>query len=198
MNNLNDTSTVTPTNVNNNIDTNNEVNNIYFFLDEKEDSGNKINDNDNNENHNDNDNDDSDNNNINEEIFKMLDDFKFENYNEYEYAYNNDIDIDIDKFTSNEELYCELDYFINKKCYCDDVVYYNTQHNVKELIEICKYYGIDKFMKLSKCKKQDIIIAIITFEMDFDNYIIVQKRHKMWAFMTELKNDPKMKNYLLF
>jgi DNA repair photolyase len=187
MNNLIDTNTTTTNNVNSNVNINNDVNNIYFFLDEKEDAG---------------ENENVDNlNEINEEILKMLDDFKFENYDEYTYkdmGYNDmDMDMDMDKFTSNEELYCELDYFINKKCYCNDEIYYNTEHNIKDLIEICKYYGIDKFMKLTKCKKQDIIVAIITFEMDFDNYSLVQKRHKMWAFMTELKNDPKMKKYLL-
>jgi hypothetical protein len=176
MSNLNDTNTILNSNINTNTNINNDVNNIYFFLDEKQDTE---------------DNNDSENN-INDEILKMLDEFNFDNYNEckYDYDYN-------DKFSSNEELYCELDYFIDKKCYHDDETYYNTEYNVKELIQICKYYDLDKVIKLSKCKKQDIITTIIFFEREIENYIIVQKRHKMWAFMTELKNDSKMKSYLL-
>jgi Zn-dependent peptidase ImmA (M78 family) len=80
----------------------------------------------------------------------------------------------------------------------DDELYYDQEYTVKELLKICKYYGIDKELKASKCKKQDIVSTIIYFEGQPENYEIVEKRHKMWAFITELLEDTKMKNYLIW
>ena len=47
-------------------------------------------------------------------------------------------------------------------------------------------------------KKSDIISTIIYFENSAENIEIVNNRHKMWAYMTELINDSKMKQYLLW
>lgn len=69
---------------------------------------------------------------------------------------------------------------------------------VKDLLKICQYYGIDKDIKASKCKKQDIISTIVFFESLPENLKIVNKRHKMWACISELLSDPKMKKYLIF
>lgn len=69
---------------------------------------------------------------------------------------------------------------------------------VKDLLKICQYYGIDKDIKASKCKKQDIISTIVFFESLPENVKIVNKRHKMWACISELLSDPKMKKYLIF
>ena len=100
---------------------------------------------------------------------------------------------DIDMNTMN------LTYFITKNFYCDDnELYYNEEYKLKDLMKICKYYGILSSMKGSKCKKQDIVSTIVYFENCPENYEIVEKRHKMWAYMTELLEDPKMKGYLLF
>jgi hypothetical protein len=65
-------------------------------------------------------------------------------------------------------------------------------------MKICCYYGIDKNIKSSKCKKQDIISTIVFFEGQIENTEIVSKRHNMWAYMTELIADPKMRAYLLW
>jgi hypothetical protein len=90
-------------------------------------------------------------------------------------------------------------YFITKNFYCgDNELYYNEEYKLKDLIKICKYYGILGSMKGYKCKKQDIVSTIVYFENCSENYEIVEKRHKMWAYMTELLEDPKMKGYLLF
>ncbi len=69
---------------------------------------------------------------------------------------------------------------------------------VKDLLKICQYYGIDKDIKASKCKKQDIISTIVFFESLPENFKIVNKRHKMWACISELLSDPKMKKYIIF
>jgi hypothetical protein len=107
----------------------------------------------------------------------------------------------IDEFNSIGEFNSMdgFNYFIQKKIYCgDDNLYYNEKYKLKDLMKICEYYGIAKNVKASKCKKQDIISTIIYFENSIDNYDIVLKRHKMWAYMTELLEDNKMKCFLLW
>jgi len=75
---------------------------------------------------------------------------------------------------------------------------FNPVDTVKDLLKICQYYGIDKNIKASKCKKQDIISTIVFFESLPENVKIVNKRHKMWAYIVELTNDPKMKKYIIW
>ena len=65
-------------------------------------------------------------------------------------------------------------------------------------MKICCYYGLDKNIKSSKCKKQDIIATIVFFEGQNENAEIVYKRHNMWAYMTELMTDQKMRAYLIW
>ena len=92
-----------------------------------------------------------------------------------------------------------LDYFIKKEMYNgNDELYYSEEYKIKDLMKICQYYGIASSVKVSKCKKQDIISTIIYFENSPENYNIVFKRQKMWAYMTELLKDPKMKCFLLW
>jgi hypothetical protein len=93
----------------------------------------------------------------------------------------------------------DLGYFMKKQLYTgNEELYYDEEYTVKDLMKICQYYGIAKNIKASKCKKSDIISTIIYFENSAENIEIVNNRHKMWAYMTELINDPKMKQYLLW
>lgn len=100
--------------------------------------------------------------------------------------------------SSNGNKNIDLMYFVNKDFYNNDELYYNEEYSVKELLKICNYYGIDKNIRTSKCKKQDIISTIIYFESLSENYLIVQQRNLMWAYMTELFNDSKMKKYVIW
>ena len=97
-----------------------------------------------------------------------------------------------------DEKNIDLMYFVNKDFYNNDELYYNQEYSVKELLKICNYYGIDKNIRISKCKKQDIISTIIYFESLSENYLIVQQRNLMWAYMSELYNDSKMKKYVIW
>jgi hypothetical protein len=65
-------------------------------------------------------------------------------------------------------------------------------------MKICSYYGIDKDIKSAKCRKMDIIVTIVFFEAQPENAEIVSQRNNMWAYMSELARDPKMRKYLLW
>ena len=93
----------------------------------------------------------------------------------------------------------ELLYYVEKSVFTnEDETYYSEKYTIKDLMKICCYYGIDKNIKSSKCRKQDIIATIVFFEGQIENANIVYKRHNMWAYMTELIADPKMRAYLLW
>jgi len=67
---------------------------------------------------------------------------------------------------------------------------------VKQLLQICEYYGIAKGLKTNK--KDDIICMLIDFEEDALNYEIVSQRRLMWFYMKELKNDKVMKRFVIW
>ena len=75
---------------------------------------------------------------------------------------------------------------------------YDLNYTGKQLLLICEYYGISKGIKTNKLKKQEIIEQIIIFENDFTNFEAVGKRHQMWYYMNELKNDKYMKKYVIW
>ena len=79
---------------------------------------------------------------------------------------------------------------------CSEIDY--TDYTVKNLLKICNYYGLEKNVKTSKCKKQDIIDTLIYFESLPENAVIVHNRITMWEYMSAIMNDPKMKQYVLF
>jgi hypothetical protein len=90
-------------------------------------------------------------------------------------------------------------YYIEKSVFTgEDETYYNEKYTIKELMKICAYYGIDKDIKASKCRKMDIITTIVFFEAQAENVEIVSQRNNMWAYITELATDPKMRKYLLW
>ena len=113
---------------------------------------------------------------------------------------NSNVDTNItnansDITTNNDSLL----YYIEKNVFSgEDEIYYNEKYTIKDLMKICNYYGIDKNIKSSKCKKQDIVSTIVFFEGQSENSEIVNRRHNMWAYMTELTADPKMRMYLLW
>ena len=116
--------------------------------------------------------------------------------------FNQEIDmLEMDPWAIKDEICLaedDLNYFVNKHSYGNDEVFYDEEYTVKDLLKICSYYGIDKDIRMSKCKKQDIIATIIYFESLPENFEIVQKRNRMWAYITELLNDQKMKKYVIF
>lgn len=78
-----------------------------------------------------------------------------------------------------------------------NIINYNINYTIKELMLICSYYGISQIIKNNKCNKEEIILALVTFENDTKNQEIVFKRKNMWFYISELKNDKFMKKYIL-
>lgn len=75
---------------------------------------------------------------------------------------------------------------------------YNLNFNVKQLLQICDYYGIAKTMRQQKCNKDEIIMMLVDFEASEENCEIVTKRQLFWYYVNELKNDSFMKKYIFF
>jgi hypothetical protein len=93
----------------------------------------------------------------------------------------------------NNEKYKEYEECIK----VSQMIDYQMNYTVKQLIIICDYYGILKQIKCNKCNKDEIINILIDFENDGNNEDIVSTRKNMWFYMNELKNDKIMKKYVL-
>ena len=75
-------------------------------------------------------------------------------------------------------------------------VNYNVNFTVKQLSMICDYYGILKAMKGRNKNKNDLIEALVAFESDSSNSIIVLQRKKLWFYLEELKRDSYLKKFI--
>ena len=78
------------------------------------------------------------------------------------------------------------------------VLNYNLNFNVKQLLQICDYYGIAKTMRQQKCNKDEIIMMLVDFEASEENSEIVTRRQLLWYYVNELKNDSFVKKYIFF
>ena len=64
---------------------------------------------------------------------------------------------------------------------------------VKQLVRIRDYYNIPK----SK-KKEDLINDIVEFESNIENIDTVMRRTKLWGYISELKSDKYMKQFIFW
>ena len=71
---------------------------------------------------------------------------------------------------------------------------YQENYTVKELNLIMDYYEL----KRRKLKKADLVEMISQFEANINNLEIVQERVRLWDNITELKENPFFKKYILF
>jgi len=79
-----------------------------------------------------------------------------------------------------------------------DMLNYDMNFTVKQLLLICEYYGLLKDVKINKMKKQDIIEQILMFENNNDNYETVIRRKELWYYINELKEDKMMKKFIIW
>jgi len=114
------------------------------------------------------------------EIEKLLNDFEKINCTETENSFMN----------TNDNIEQDIMY--------TEMVNYDMNYNVKQLLLICEYYGLTKDVRTNKMKKQDVIEQILLFENNMDNYDTVVKRKELWYYINELKNDKMMKKYVIW
>jgi hypothetical protein len=112
--------------------------------------------------------------------------------------------------TVTESQYDHLDFFdainditaetivINDDSNMSRVIDYQLNYTVKQLLQICDYYGISKDLRLSKCNKEFISNVLVDFETRDQNVDIVERRQLLWAYMDELKRDKFMKKYIFW
>ena len=81
---------------------------------------------------------------------------------------------------------------------CTKLIHYDINYTVKQLLLICEYYGIAKDLRITKCNKTDILNTLIIYENNIENLERINKRKKLWHYMSELKNDKFMKKYVLW
>jgi hypothetical protein len=106
---------------------------------------------------------------------------------------NNNSGLDIDELL-NEIENAELNYDLS----IPQIINYNENFTVKELLLICEYYGFAKDLKSNKCNKEEIVQILVDFEKNTKNYDIVFRRQNSWFYINELKNDKFMKKYVLW
>lgn len=99
---------------------------------------------------------------------------------------NNEMQQFFDEFFLQQQ-YLEEDKDMNYSLFVD----YSENYTVRQLLKICDYYEIQK-----KTKKVDIVNDIMVFENNPENKQIVLKRKQLWFYISELKNDKKMRLYI--
>ena len=108
---------------------------------------------------------------------------------------NNDFNIDVLMAEINN---ADLNNDLNDDLFIPQMINYNENYTVKELLLICEYYGFAKELKNNKYNKEQIIDFLVLFESDIKNSDVVFKRQNMWFYINELKNDKFMKKFVLW
>jgi hypothetical protein len=70
---------------------------------------------------------------------------------------------------------------------------YANHYNTSDIKKICEYYGLN-----TTKSKRDMIIDIVVFEKNPDNFSRVYQRKKLWNYMKEIKEDSYLRKYLIF
>ena len=101
---------------------------------------------------------------------------------------------------SNTEIYNHTNNNIRNDEFISRIISYKLNYKIKDLLNICDYYGITKDLKNknNKFNKELIINFLIAFESNPNNTELVNKRQNMWFYINELKNDKFMKKYVLW
>jgi len=112
---------------------------------------------------------------------------------------NNEKELNMNEISMNlnEILNSEYESKNNNDLYVQ-LIHYDLNYTVKQLLLICEYYGISKDLKNNKCNKTDILNTLIIYENNVENTEKVNKRKILWHYMNELKNDKFMKKFVLW
>ena len=99
---------------------------------------------------------------------------------------------------NNNELTIVSNFLDNDDLRMTQILNYQLNMNVKQLLQICDYYGISKGLKSNKRTKDEIINLLVDFEDIDTNYEIVCKRRLMWFYIEELRGDKFMKKHIFW
>ena len=105
--------------------------------------------------------------------------------------------VNYDEIMSNFENEMFNDYE-SENIIASQILNYQMNFTIKQLIVICDYYGISKEIKLNKATKIEIINTLVYFENNSINEDVVLKRKNVWFYLNEIKNDKIMKKYVLW
>jgi hypothetical protein len=105
--------------------------------------------------------------------------------------------VNYDEIMSNFENEMFNDYE-SENIIASQILNYQMNFTIKQLVVICDYYGISKEIKLNKATKIEIINALVYFENNSINEDVVLKRQNLWFYLNEIKNDKIMKKYVLW
>ena len=101
----------------------------------------------------------------------------------------------------------QFNYTINVHQLLPEVeLYYKSNFNVKQIIQILTYYGIQKSINngnsngnsKGKMTKDEMIQVLLFFESEPLNRERVQKRIRLWKNIQELKADSYFSKFILF
>ena len=111
--------------------------------------------------------------------------------------------IDNSEMNNNELLNSEYIFKEYESLYYINFLHYDINYKVKQLLQICEYYGIEyygtsKDIRINKCNKSDVLNTLIMYENNIENQERVIKRKKLWHYINELKKDKFMKKYVLW
>lgn len=95
---------------------------------------------------------------------------------------------------SGDDYINESDYEFNTDVFVAKQLDYSENCIMSDLKKIADYYDIN----YRKLKKDDLIQEIVIYECDPSNKILYMNRQQAWLWLRELKEDAKLKHYILF
>jgi hypothetical protein len=105
-------------------------------------------------------------------------------------TYNNNCET----YNNNCETYNNNDDSFNCDTFVAKQLDYNVNYIMNDLKKIADYYEIN----YRKLKKDELIQEIVIYESDPSNSNTYMKRLQAWYWLKELKEDPKLKQFILF
>ncbi len=102
-------------------------------------------------------------------------------------ANNDNISFSLDEPESDTNVSFDMSDFLHQDDTQHDLAFsmsldYQANYNVRQLLQICDYYGISK---LGKCNKEFVIHSIVNFESNAENAEHVTRRRTLWFYINE-------------
>ena len=103
-----------------------------------------------------------------------------------------------DTIVNNGAIWDVSNFLDNEDLRVTQILDYQLNMNVKQILQICDYYGISKGLKSNKRTKEEIIHLLVDFEDNETNNEVVFKRRLMWFYIDELRSDKFMKKHIFW